>query len=133
MNDEVEVQNAYSHFCKRVSDTERSNRLMQVTKQFLRCVKPLTLTPSVFLLSKLLAAVGGGNEREGISAWGFSESWARGYANMQQAYQSAALIFKLQVPKANCKIHNATQQMHRMASAVMHSCSPVAFDGLRTR
>lgn len=63
MNDDVEVQNAYSNFCKRVSDTERSNRLMQVTKHFLRCGQPLTLTPSVFLLSKLLAAVEGIKEK----------------------------------------------------------------------
>lgn len=83
-------------FAKRVSDTERSNRLMQVAKHFLRCEKPLTFTPSVFLLSKLLAAVEG-MKKKSISACDFSGSWARGYANMQQAYQSAALIFKLQV------------------------------------
>lgn len=59
------------------------------------------------LVEQTLGCCRGGKERDSISAQALTESWAWGYANMQRAYQSSALIFKLQVPKkkkkSNCR------------------------------
>lgn len=133
MNDDVEVQNASSHFCKRVSDTERSNRLMQVTKHVLRGERAPHLNAVRLLVEQTLGCCGGKRKRQRFSTRVQRFPGPEGYANMQQAHQSAALIFKTPGARAGRGIHNATQQMHRMASAFMQSCSPVTFDVPRPR
>lgn len=119
MNDDVGVQNAYSHFCKRVSDTERSNRPMQVTKASPSLREAPHLNAVCLLVEQTLGCCGRERKRQTVSAREFSESRARGYTNMQQAYQSAALIFKLQVQEPTAK---SIMQCNRCIGWHQHLC-----------
>lgn len=70
-------------------------------------------------------------ERDSISAWEFTESWAWGYTNMQQAYQSTVLILKLQVQnptaKSIMKCNRCLGWHHHLCKVVplLHTNSPV--------
>lgn len=57
------VQNAYSHFW--VSDTERSHRLMQVTKHLLRCEEASHLNAIRLLVEQTLGCCGR-NDRDSM-------------------------------------------------------------------
>lgn len=81
--------------------------------------KLLTLTPSAFLLSKLLAAVEG--EKEAV--FQRTEPQARGYTNMQQAHQSGLLMFKLQVQISTARTINAMQQVASIETALLQTHS----------
>lgn len=119
LNDDAVKCTMHNNYPDGSSDTERSNRLMQVTKHFLHCAKQLTLTPSCFLLSKLLAAVEGKKETTLQHKSSQTESRARGYTNMQQAYQSTVLIFKLQVQNPTAK---SIMQCNRCLERHHHLC-----------
>lgn len=72
LNDDVQCT-MHNNYPEGASDTERSNRLMQETRHFPHCAQQLTLTPSGFLLSKLLAAAEG-DEGDNSSVWEFSNT-----------------------------------------------------------
>lgn len=83
------VQNAFSG----VSDTERSHRLVHVTKHLLRSEKASHLNAVCLLVEQTLGCCGR-EERQRERGAG---PGARGYANMQQAHLAAVLIFTVQV------------------------------------
>lgn len=76
-------------------------------------------------------------ERDSISAWEFTESWAWGYTNMQQAYQSTVLIFKLQVQNPTAKsimqCNRCLGWHHHLCNVapLLHTNSPVKCWGLK--
>lgn len=118
LNDDVVKCTMHSNYPEGVSDTERSNRLMQVSKHCLCCAKATHLDAVFVLVEQTLGCCRGEKKEATLqheSSPADSRAW--GYTNMQQAYQSTVLIFKLQVQNSNCKIHNAMQQMLRMASS----------------
>ena len=122
LNDDVVKCTMHNNYPEGASDTEHSNRLMQVTKHFLHCAEPLTLTPSCFLLSKLLAAAKGKKKMTLQHESPQTEPWAWGYTNMQQAYQSTVLIFKLQVQNPTAK---SIMQCNRCFEWSHHLCKVV--------
>lgn len=71
------VQNAYSHF--RVSDTERSHRLMQVTKHLLRCEEASHLNAVRLLVEQTLGCCGR-NDRDSMRVEWVLGLWLRYHA-----------------------------------------------------